>query len=86
MKNGKALDVKDNKDVEGQAVTVATKGTGRNQQWNVIYVDKAGKEDTNKVTDDYGIQAGRPFYIMSRMYMQRVLYYQAGKQMKIMSL
>jgi hypothetical protein len=48
---------------------VYNKHGGKNQQWNIIYTDKGGKINTKEVSDDYGITAGRPFYIMSRMTM-----------------
>jgi hypothetical protein len=65
---------------------VYNKHGGKNQQWNIIYTDKGGKINTKEVSNDYGITAGRPFYIMSRMTMNRVLTYPGGNQMKITSL
>jgi hypothetical protein len=73
MQNGKALDVSGAKDVEGQPVIVHGKNGGSNQRWNVIYVDKAKPVPTKGYSDDFGFHINRPFYIVSRLPLKRVV-------------
>jgi len=70
--NGKVLDVSSGKDVEGQAVWVWKKHGGKNQRWNVVYLDKSTKIKTEGINEDFGFHVNRPFYIVSRLPMQRV--------------
>jgi hypothetical protein len=72
IQNNKVLDVSGNKDVEGQAVIVHGKNNGANQRWRIVYLDKADKEPTKGLDDDFGFHIGRPFYLVSRLPMKRV--------------
>jgi len=73
--NNKVLEVRDNKDEEGQALVIGnTKSKpDANQRWKIIYVDKAEKVRTKGFNKEFGFHINRPFYIRSRMPMQRVL-------------
>jgi hypothetical protein len=71
--NGKALAVSQSKDEEGQAVAVETEGDGVNQRWKIIYLDKAAKIRSKGFNKEFGFHINRPFYIRSRMPMQRVM-------------
>jgi hypothetical protein len=70
--NSKVLDVKGGKDEEGQAVGVWGNNKGTHQQWTVLYVDKAGKTETKGLNEEFGFHINRPFYIRSRLPMQRI--------------
>jgi len=57
--------------------------TGKvNQQWSIIYVDKASKEIT-KGLNKRGFYVNRPFMIVSRMWMNRVISVAGGNNLVI---
>jgi hypothetical protein len=76
------MEVPSSKDNEGEYITTANKGEGRNQKWNIKYVDgkdkgdEPGKGDKN---ENFGFIVGRPFYIVSKSYMRRVFSAQSNK-------
>jgi hypothetical protein len=74
--NNKVLDVYQSKDDEATKVQVANRNgddnKNANQRWKVIYVDKAEKLRTKGFNKEFGFHINRPFYIRSRMPMQRV--------------
>jgi hypothetical protein len=74
--NSKVLEIKDNKDEEGQALIVNSRNgdnkKNANQRWKVIYLDKAEAIRTKGFNKEYGMHINRPFYLRSRMPMQRV--------------
>ena len=45
---------------------------GKNQKWNILYVDEKKEVQKKGLVEDYGFHANRPFYIMSRLPMKRV--------------
>jgi hypothetical protein len=60
---GKVLDIKNNKDAEGEYVGTDTSNTNRVQQrWTIRYLDKMNKTATEGV-GSMGIMINRPFYI-----------------------
>jgi len=71
--NNKVLNVDGNKDLEGQAVKVAGRNNGKNQKWNVIYVDEAKKIADKGLNVDFGFHVNRPFYMQSRLPLRRVI-------------
>jgi hypothetical protein len=75
MINKKAVDVYQNKDIEGQKVIVWRKHNGWNQRWRVIYLDGKNykKERTTGFDKEYGFYINRPFYFRSRLPMQRIV-------------
>jgi hypothetical protein len=72
VQTNKALDVYQNKDVEGQQIIVWNRHNGWNQRWRVIYTDKASKERSKGFDREYGFYINRPFYFRSRLPMWRV--------------
>jgi len=74
--NNKVIQVLDRKDEEGQALIVNTrngnKNQNANQRWRILYVDKADKVRTKGFNKEFGFHINRPFYIRSRMPMQRI--------------
>jgi hypothetical protein len=70
--NSKVLDVTGSKDEEGSAVGVHGNNRGTNQQWQVVYLDKADAVATKGENKDFGFHVNRPFYIRSRLPMKRV--------------
>jgi len=70
---GQVLDVKNNKDQEGEYVGTANPQTNRVQQrWAIKYVDQM-KDVAKNGTGSRGFEINRPFYIISRLWMQRVI-------------
>jgi hypothetical protein len=75
MNNKKVLDVYQKKDVEGQKCIVYRRHNGWNQRWRVTYLDGKNyrKERTSGFDKEYGLYIMRPFYLRSRLPMQRVM-------------
>jgi hypothetical protein len=71
-RNNKVLDVSGGKDAEGQSVIVWGKHGKVNQQWNIIYVDKAKPIQDEGLMKDFGFVCDKPFYFRSRLPMRRV--------------
>lgn len=82
IQDGRALDVTDSKDVEGHAVGVKTRSEGKNQKWKIVYVDES-KTQTKGLNKDFGFYIDRPFYIVSRLPVGRVIE-STSSTMKIM--
>ena len=53
-------------------VGVLGNSKGRNQKWQVVYVDQADKDRTKGMNDEFGFHINRPFYMRSRLPFQRV--------------
>jgi hypothetical protein len=70
--NNKVLDIEGGKDAEGQPVIVWNKHGKANQRWRIIYLDKAEKMQEKGLHEDFGFHINRPFYIRSRLPMQRL--------------
>jgi hypothetical protein len=79
VKDSRVLEITGSKDVEGQRCGVSKKTYTINQKWTVIYVDKAEDLKTKGMYTPYGIHLARPFYIRSRLPMQRVLQVVGGR-------
>jgi hypothetical protein len=73
IQNKKALDVYQNKDIEGQKVIVWRRHNGWNQRWRVVYLDKSKKIQGKGYSSRYGFHIMRPFYFRSRMTLKRVI-------------
>jgi bacillopeptidase F (M6 metalloprotease family) len=71
--NNKVLDVTNSKDEEGNPVGVAENTGKNNQKWRVVYLDKAKAIETKGLNEEFGFHINRPFYIRSRLPMQRVI-------------
>jgi hypothetical protein len=61
---GKVLHVDDNKDREGQNVSIKTKQGTRNQKWGIAYTEQESPLKV-KTEHEFGFKFGRPFYIVS---------------------
>jgi len=70
--NNKVLEVKGSKDEEMASVGVFGNNKGRNQQWQVVYVDEADKDRTKGMNSEFGFHINRPFYMRSRLPFLRV--------------
>ena len=86
VKNKKVLDVSGNRDVEGQKVHLWRRHNGPNQRWRIVYLDKKGKEPTKGLWRNFGFYINRPFFIMSRMPMRRVIEVVGGRNLVIKNL
>jgi hypothetical protein len=73
IRDHRCLEVTGNKDVEGQKVLVAKRQDAANQRWKIVYLDKADKEQTKGLNKEYGMHIDRPFYLVSRLPMRRVV-------------
>lgn len=71
--NDKVLDVAGGRDEEGNNVQVWRRNKSKAQQWKLIYVDKAKKPSTKGFDKDYGMERNRPFYLISKLPMERVV-------------
>jgi len=56
-----------------QSVWVWKKHGGANQRWKIVYKEDAEEIQTKGVVADFGFHANRPFYIVSRLPMKRVI-------------
>jgi hypothetical protein len=72
IQNKKVLDVQGGADKEGQPVIVWGKHGKVNQRWTIVYLDKAGPDQTKGLMKDFGMECNRPFYLRSRLPMKRV--------------
>jgi len=72
IQDERCMEVSGNKDAEGQKVIVSKRQDNANQRWRVVYVDKASKEPTKGLNEEFGFYINRPFYLVSRLPMRRV--------------
>jgi len=75
--NKKVISVSEKKDVEAQRVHALNRlgGNDASQRWRVIYTDNMGGEAYRKkgqMSKDSGIRVDEPFYLRSKLPMQRV--------------
>lgn len=82
-KNGKALDVSGGKDNEGQPVIAWNKHGGINQKWTIRYLDTQTGKGPDGLNKDFGFVHNKPFYIVSRMAMNRVIEWPGGGHIRI---
>jgi hypothetical protein len=71
VRGKKSLDVKGGQDREGQTVWVWKTHNGANQKWQVLYLDKKAKRDDKAISASWGFKIDKPFFMVSRMPMQR---------------
>ena len=81
--NSKVLDVSGAKDKEGQNVLAWKKHNGKNQQWKIVYLDsiKAGDVKKSGLDSNFGFYRHRPFFIVSRLPMKRVIQVVGGRNL-----
>jgi hypothetical protein len=70
--HGKVLDA-NAKDAEGEYVTSNNKNGKIHQEWRIVYIDARDKEITKGMDVSRGMYVNRPFFIVSRMWMNRVM-------------
>jgi len=69
----RVLDVSGGRDVEGNKVQVWKKNGSKAQSWKIVYYSDAEKYQEKGFNKDRGLHVNRPFYIFSKMYMERVV-------------
>jgi hypothetical protein len=72
VKNKKVLDVAGGKDEEATNVQVWKKNGSKAQSWKLVYKDDL-KIQTKGLNKDFGLQIEKPFFIVSKMWMNRVV-------------
>jgi len=82
VQNKKVFDAQDGKDAEGQYVTLLDKTGKASQKWSVVYSDEV-KVQTKGVNKEFGWEINRPFYIVSKMWMNRVITVTGGSNLVI---
>lgn len=83
IQNKEVLDVGGGKDVEGQRCLFYKRHGGKNQRWRIVYVDEAPKPSTSGINKEFGFFIDRPFYIMSKLPMRRVLDIKGGRNVNL---
>lgn len=74
MKDKRVLDVTGDKDEEGNTLAISkAKEKHHSQMWKIVYADKAEKTRTKGHNDHFGMDINRPFFLVSRFPMKRVL-------------
>ena len=66
------------KDTEGQRTKLATRSGKTEQLWKIVYLDKKDADITKGLHPDFGLHCNRPFYLVSRLPMNRVIEMQGG--------
>jgi len=84
-KNNKVLEVKGGKDVEASNVNVEKRNGSPAQKWKLIYSSdlKIQKKGLNK---EFGLEIERPFYFVSKMWMNRVVECHGATHLKLNTL
>jgi len=81
---GKALDVYQGKDVEGQNIIANDKRTnGLNQKWRIVYVDQVKKAKSKGYDAAWGMHWNRPFVLATELPSNRYLFYHANNYLYI---
>jgi len=65
--------VEGSKDEEGAQVKTEACNNGAGQKWKILYEDKAEKAKTKGMNTDFGMEINRPFFIVSKMFGERVI-------------
>jgi hypothetical protein len=73
IQDGRRLDVQGGRDQEGNNVQVYKKNGTPAQKWKIVYQDEAEKTRTKGMNKDFGFEINRPFYLVSKMIMKRVM-------------
>jgi len=68
VKDGRALDVSDNKDREGQNIIIFKRHNSLNQLWDIVYLDTLKPELKNgEWSPQFGMYIGKEFSIKTKM-------------------
>jgi hypothetical protein len=73
MWDNRVLDVYQGRDTEAQKVVVSKRHGRRQQKWKVVYADTVKGAQSKGLVGGFGFYANRPFYLRSRLPMQRVM-------------
>jgi hypothetical protein len=60
-------------------VVVHKRHNGLNQRWSIVYVDKKKAGPSKGINKNFGFHINRPFYIISRLPMRRVIEVVGGR-------
>ena len=71
--DNRALTVTDSRDNEGANVSIEEISDTSNQKWTILYLDTMEATRTHGFNSDFGLYINRPFYIISRMWMNRTI-------------
>jgi hypothetical protein len=85
IQNSKVLDVAGNRDQEGQTCLFWKKHGGKNQRWRLVYVDQAPKAVKKGMNKEFGLYINRPFYMVSKLPMHRVIDIRGGRNVALKS-
>jgi len=55
----------------------------KSQRWRILYVDERAKDATSGTNKHRNLVINKPFYIQSRLWMERVIQVQGGKNLVI---
>lgn len=83
MQNGKAIEARGGKDVEGQSIQVSTKNGNLSQRWRIVYLDSKQAEPKTGFDKRFGFHRNRPFFIVSRLPNRRVIEATGGRNLVI---
>ena len=71
--DNRALTVTSSRDSEGSNVSIEDITDTPNQKWTILYLDTMEATRTHGFNIDFGFYINRPFYIISRMWMNRTI-------------
>jgi len=74
----RVLDVSGGRDVEGNKVQVWKKNGSKAQSWKIVYYSDAEKYQEKGMNKDRGLFVNRPFYIVSKLVMERAVEFVGG--------
>lgn len=80
---GKAFDIRGASDTEGNDLTVYNNHGALNQRFKIEYLDKQKAEQTKGLNEEYGLHINRPFFIVSKSAMNRVITVAGGYNLVI---
>ena len=83
IKSKKVIEITGGKDTEGSNVGYNTWRNQGFQRWSVIYLDTHARQRIKGLNSDFGFFINRPFYIVSKMWMNRVLEVVGGRNLVI---
>jgi hypothetical protein len=72
MYGGKRLDITGGKDEEGQNIQMNKPSKASSQKWKLVYADKMKPVQMKGLNKKFGLEVNRPFFIVSKMWMNRV--------------
>jgi hypothetical protein len=83
LKSRKVLEVQGGINQEGRNVGIANRNHQPYQKWRVVYLDTMARERIKGLNSNFGFFINRPFYIVSKMWMNRVVEMVGGRNLVI---